>query len=38
MIDGKQNVLMTPCNQVDKNVPYFKDWEETNAADFNSEF
>ena len=38
MIDGQNNVLMSPCNQVDKLVPYFKDWEKTNQEDFNGEF
>ena len=38
MINGNKNVLMSSCNLVDKNVPYFKDWEETNEKDFNNEF
>ena len=38
MIDGHNNILMSPCNQVDKLVPYFKDWEKTNQEDFNGEF
>jgi hypothetical protein len=38
MIDGKKNILTSPCNTVGKMVPYFKDWRETNQNDYNNEF
>jgi hypothetical protein len=38
MINGKKNILSSPCNSVDKTVPYFKDWQEVNNEDYNNEF
>lgn len=38
MIDGRKNVLSSPCNSVDKTVPYFRDWPEVNNEDYNNEF
>jgi hypothetical protein len=31
IINGKKNVLMSHCNQIDRMVPYFKDWPDTNS-------
>ena len=31
MIDGKKNMITTPCNTVNKQTPYFKDWDSFNA-------
>lgn len=38
MINGKENVLMSPCNSVKKMVPYFRDWQKVNEEDYANEF
>ena len=30
MIDGKRNLLMAPCGEQEKLVPYFREWDEVN--------
>ena len=38
MINGKKNMMSSPCNTVNKLVPYFSDWQETNQKDYANEF
>jgi len=38
MISGKTNMLSSPCNSINKTVPYFKDWEQDNHKEFGDKY
>jgi hypothetical protein len=38
MISGKKNVISSPCNSVNKLVPYFKDWREASENEFAGQY
>ena len=38
MISGKTNMLSSPCNSVNKTVPYFKDWAEDNQTKYMGKY
>ena len=31
IINGRKNILSSPCNSVERLTPYFKDWQDMNA-------
>ena len=38
MIDGRKNMISMPCSQVNRTVPYFKDFDKENINKFDSKY
>jgi chromosomal replication initiation ATPase DnaA len=38
MIDGRKNMISMPCSQVNRTVPYFKDFAKENLNKYDSKY